>query len=367
MKKVLFVLQGLGNGGVASVVLNYYRSMQDQIKADFVVMVPPNRTPDSLKDELEVKGCNIYHITSFTKNMLRCYSELKEIISKGNYDIVHDNDKYFAFLSLMSARKYKVPIRICHVHNTVAKNEKSLIHRMFITVASKLSVSASNCLMACSEEAGRSMFGSREFHVLNNAIDVDRYQFDASLRERLRSDFGFNHRRVLMMVARRDELKRFDHAFAVFGELFRMNPDYVFAVVGFQKEECLARDRAALSALPKEAQENVMFLGKRIDANALLNMADAFLLTSEHEGFGIAIIEAQANGLPCFISTGVPQAVKVTDLVHFLPCLGAPSEWVNCIQNESQTKERGAYAQEIRNSQFDIQTAAHLLGMIYEI
>ena len=58
---------------------------------------------------------------------------------------------------------------------------------------------------------------------------------------------------------------------------------------------------------------------------------DAFLLPSRKEGFGIVALEAQACGLPCLVSTQVPQEVAVTPLVRFLDTDQGTEEWVSAL------------------------------------
>ena len=83
MKRVLYILQGIGIGGVSSVILNYYSLLSDSLAADFVVTVPYNYIPQDVRFELESKGCTIYHVTPFTKNMVKYRNDVKHIIKNG--------------------------------------------------------------------------------------------------------------------------------------------------------------------------------------------------------------------------------------------------------------------------------------------
>ena len=56
--------------------------------------------------------------------------------------------------------------------------------------------------------------------------------------------------------------------------------------------------------------EKVIFLGIRDDVPNLLMLADCFLFPSKWEGIPVSVIEAQAAGLPCFISDKINQEVK---------------------------------------------------------
>ena len=57
-------------------------------------------------------------------------------------------------------------------------------------------------------------------------------------------------------------------------------------------------------------EDKVHFLGTRSDVNELLICSNLFFFPSIFEGLGIVIIEAQAAGLPCLISSTIPKAVN---------------------------------------------------------
>lgn len=61
--------------------------------------------------------------------------------------------------------------------------------------------------------------------------------------------------------------------------------------------------------------DKVHFLGVREDIPELMIMMDGFVFPSIHEGLGIVAVEAQAAGLPCLISEGVPDEAIVTRCV----------------------------------------------------
>lgn len=65
--------------------------------------------------------------------------------------------------------------------------------------------------------------------------------------------------------------------------------------------------------------------------NRILQAMDVFLFPSLYEGLGIAALEAQASGLPCIISDGVPSECKVTDLAESLDLNLPIDKWANAV------------------------------------
>jgi glycosyltransferase involved in cell wall biosynthesis len=62
----------------------------------------------------------------------------------------------------------------------------------------------------------------------------------------------------------------------------------------------------------------VSFEGFHEDVRPYLHAGSAFVLTSNHEGFGIAIIEAMAAGLPCLVTNSGGPAEIITNGVDGL-------------------------------------------------
>ncbi len=77
--------------------------------------------------------------------------------------------------------------------------------------------------------------------------------------------------------------------------------------------------RRALERLPASAAAGVSRVGVRDDAERFLQAADAFLFPSRREGFGTAIIEAMACGLPCVVA----ELPGITDFIFPKPPDGA--------------------------------------------
>ncbi|QLQ15571.1 MAG: glycosyltransferase [Micropruina sp.] len=63
----------------------------------------------------------------------------------------------------------------------------------------------------------------------------------------------------------------------------------------------------------------MVFTGPRDDVPDLLAAMDCFAFPSVFEGFGLAVLEAEANGLPCVVSEAVPAEVVLDPAGGRLP------------------------------------------------
>jgi glycosyltransferase involved in cell wall biosynthesis len=58
--------------------------------------------------------------------------------------------------------------------------------------------------------------------------------------------------------------------------------------------------------------ENVSFLGSRDDVPGILSQLDAFVYATDHDTFGIGVVEAMAVGIPVFVNDWMVMS-EITD------------------------------------------------------
>jgi len=74
--------------------------------------------------------------------------------------------------------------------------------------------------------------------------------------------------------------------------------------------------------------DRVILLGPQSNVPELLLAMDAFIFPSKPQAYSVAIIEAQAAGLVCFLADWVvPEAGLVPELLHPIPLEAGPEAW----------------------------------------
>ena len=164
-----------------------------------------------------------------------------------------------------------------------------------------------------------------------NAIDLDRFRFNAEARAQARADLGLVGNQFAIGHVGRFTAQK-NHAFLidVFTEVAKRRDDAVLLLVG------TGEAGASVKALVDERglTDRVKFLGQRNDVNRLYQAFDAFVLPSLYEGLGLVGVEAQASGLPCLLSDAITREVDVTGECKFLS-IDSPVVWADEIDSLS--------------------------------
>lgn len=315
MKKKVCILQnGLARGGTDTFVVNLCRGLDKQ-KFDIIV-VNPSLKPESLIREAEVlaEGCKILRTSPLAgfKSKLKHFCRLYRILKDEKVDIFHTNVDLFNGPQLFVAWLAGVPMRICHSHN--GNQQKALVQgqtmmiRIYQRVMRWMCWIFSNRRLGCSEIAMEFLFQGHNWKhdkypiVINNGIDLEVYRKQIDI-EAKKKDLGLTAKYNIVTVGRIIPQKNPLFIANSFVELCKLRDDCDFVWVGDGplKMECedIFRKNGVLN--------RVHFLGQRADVNEILQCCNLFFMPSSFEGLGIVIIEAQAAGLSCLVSTEVPQ------------------------------------------------------------
>lgn len=352
--RILHIVTYMGRGGLETMLMNYYRAI-DRAKVQFDFLTHRDFRAD-YDDEIEALGGKIYRLPNlnpFSRSYLgaldRFFREHPE------YRIVHSHLDCMSAIPLKAAKKHGVPVRIGHAHNSNQPRDAKYLLKLFYK---RMIAGQATQLFACSEEAGRWMFGNADFRVLNNAIDAGKYAFDADIRSTVRRELGLPADALVVgHVGRFDPQK--NHRFLV--EIFEKMPeDARLLLVG----DGVLRPDVEQQAEALGIRDRILFTGVRTDVDRLLQAMDVFLMPSLFEGLPVSIVEAQAAGLPCLISDKVPIECKKTELVTQIPLDASPAEWAEAVLSAAEAP-RGDTLSRIREAGFDIRANAEWLQNYY--
>lgn len=357
MIRILHVVTHMNRGGLETMIMNYYRNIdREKIQFDFLVHRQENADYD---EEILSMGGEIYRISrlnpfdrSYRKELETFFEQHKE------YQTVHVHQDCMSSIILKAAKKCGVKVRIAHSHSSSQdkdiKYPIKLIYRYFIP-------KYATHLMACSDAAGKWMFRSAKFEIINNAIDSKMYSFDEVKRKNIREKLEIQSDEFLIgHVGRFCYPKNHHFLIDIFKKVNRKVPAKLL-LVGEGELRPEIEEKVEKLGL----KEQVIFTGLRSDVSDLLQAMDVFVFPSHYEGLPVTLIEAQAAGLPCLISDGVPIECKKTGLVEQKLLSRSADEWAEDILKLKIIPRRNMY-QDIVKAGYDIQENARRLSKIYE-
>ena len=319
--RILHVVTYMGLGGLETMIMNYYRRIdKEKLQFDFLT----HREEEAYYDkEIKALGGNIYHLPKLNPFSLSYKKALKNFfLSHPEYKIVHVHQDCLSSIILKAAKECGVTVRIAHSHNS--SQDKNLKYLLKLYYKRFIPEYATH-LLACGEKAGKWMFSGAKFDILNNAIEVDKYTFSPQKRDEIRKELNISDNTLVVgHVGRFSEAKNHTFLLKIFNEICK-NKDALLLLAGDGE---LRQDIEA-QAKQLGIYDKVAFLGRRNDVYSLMQAMDVFVFPSLYEGFPVSVIEAQAAGLPCLISDGIPPESVLTDLVKILPLTASENIWAN--------------------------------------
>ncbi len=354
--RVLHIVTYMGRGGLETMLMNYYRNI-DRSAVQFDFLVHREFEADYDK-EIRSLGGRIYHISRLVPWSRSYRTELKQFFMKHpEYQIVHVHQDCLSSVALECAKECGVPVRIAHSHN--ANQDKNIKYPIKLYYRRFIPRYATD-LFACGKTAGDWMFQDKNYQILNNAIPAKNYQFDIGKRERIRKEMGLDGNFVLGLVASFTRQKNHRFLLEIFRELYKKDPDAKLLLVGAGE----LREEIENHIRTLNIQDSVILAGIRADVQDLLQAMDAFVMPSLYEGLSLAAVEAQASGLPCYISDTIPSECRITDLVQQIPLTESAAAWADIILQAKNTTRRNTY-QEISDAGFDIEKNVGWLQNFY--
>ncbi len=219
--------------------------------------------------------------------------------------------------------------------------------------------------------AGRWLFGDKAFQngqvkVINNAIQVEKFSFSEEERASLRKKLGWENKTVIGHVGRFDIPKNHDRMIDILQQIVSEKEDVILCLVG-PKEGLYTQIQE--KTVQKGLEDKVYFAGRQENIRRYLSAMDVFLFPSVFEGVPFALIEAQANGLPCVMSDAVSEeAIVFSERVRRLSLEEDNVQWAMTVMRMScmHREDVASIKKKLSDAHFNIETEAKYLKDLYQ-
>lgn len=323
LMRIAYIIGKLKAGGVESVVFNYYRAINHE-KYQFDFYYDADSTVAPPQDLIEM-GARFFMLPPY-QHLPAYIKELRSYLKREKYVIVHSHLNTLSVFPLYAAWREHVPVRIAHNHSVPAGDEfaRNLLKYILRTFSKLFSTD----WFACSEKAGRWMFGDKSFeqgkvYVLSNAIDFKRFENINEKTREIETKLGLTDKFTVGHVGRFTYAKNHLFLLDIFEKILEYRNDAVLVLVGDGED----REKIENAVTEKRLQEHVILAGSTSTPEIYYKLFNVVIFPSVFEGFGLAAIESQIAGVPVVTSDAVPEDAVISDGCCRLRLSDAPEKW----------------------------------------
>jgi glycosyltransferase involved in cell wall biosynthesis len=368
--RILHVVSSVDRGGIEIWLLHLLRHLDRQLYATDVLVL--NNQPGPLEEDLRALGCRVFFCPGSRKPWI-LQRRFAEILRRhGPYDIVQSHVHHSGGLILRIAAKSGIPVRIAHSRNDTRPvvGKPRLARRLYMQIMSRWINAYATRRIAISRPAADDLFGpgwnqDGRCSIIYSGRDLSAFTQKDETRD-VRRSLGLPANGLVMgHVGRFHERKNHRLIVEVAAEVFRQEPSAHLLLVG----DGVAEDEVRAQVHAVGIADRTVFAGARADVPKLLSHAmDVFVFPSHHEGLGVAVVEAQAAGLPCVIADHLPSEIDlVPELIARLPVGASAPVWAVAVLGAARQPkiDREKALGAILASDFNIERSAAKIADVY--
>lgn len=365
MINILHFIWGLGIGGAETFISNMLNSMpHSEYHFDFAIQ-NPNITNENISKYIREHNSTVYVLPKFTRSIIKQYRILGKLLAYNKYDFVHVHmNALINPLPLICAHQTHTKL-VLHSHNSQS-NVGGMVGKLIHTTNRSMFLGKNDRRIACSDKAGKWMFGNRNFSVIPNAIEIDKFNFSKSSRNEIRGKFGIRDTETLLgSIARFVPAKNHRRMIDIFADyLHRINPESRLMLVG---------DGPLLEDTKKYVRQigltdRVIFTGATARPHGHYCALDMFIMPSLFEGLAFTAIEAQASGLPCILSDTISHEIDPLNRLRFISLKAPTSSWSDAISKDlgiARNRDRYIYGAQMAHTIYNVKHLFEIMRGIY--
>lgn len=372
MKKVLFVATV-----VKTHIMEFHIPYLKMFKEEGWETAVAARNDYENPADCKIPYCDNYYNIPFERNPLKlgnlkAYKELKRVIDKGEYDIIHCHTPVGAMLTRLAAKQArKQGTKVFYTAHGFHfyKGAPAINWLLYYPVEKWLSRYTDVLITINKEDYARakSFKAGKVCYVPGVGIDLKKFNSGYVDKNEKREEIGVHADDFVLLSV---------------GELIpRKNHEVVIRALSVLKQrdnlnhiEYVICGRGAYEADLKKLAEgldvadHVHFLGYRNDISEICNCADLFVFMSHQEGLPVALMEAMACGLPVVCSNIRGNTDLIEDGVTGFLANNTPEEVAEAIsemKNNTALRNRVASAALHKIKQFDLSSVEDEMSKIY--
>jgi glycosyltransferase involved in cell wall biosynthesis len=334
MKKVLIVTTI--SGFVPQFEMNNVAILQ---KLGYEVHYASNYNTPVYRNNDRLIGSNIVkHQVDFMRSPyminagIKAYHQLKNIMLQYKFDVVHIHTPVGGLIGRLVCRNLKVKPKVIYTaHGFHFYKGAALTNWLFFYPIEKYLSKFTDTLITINKEdyllAKRSFRMKNLGYFFEPGFDFNKYNRKSCNRDEKRKELGMADEFVLLTVGELNKNKNQEIIIKALFRLKKLNIKYLLCGDGYNKNHLI-------NICKKYGiEDKVIFLGYRNDIDEILQSSDCYIMSSIREGFGCAVIEAMAAGLPIINANNRGAREYAQDQITGFTCkYNNAKEFANAIQ-----------------------------------
>lgn len=325
-----------------------------------------------------IPHCDAYYDIPFERlpwkaGNIAAYRQLKQLIDRENYDIIHCHTPMGAMiarLAAMDARRKGTKV-IYTAHGFHFYRGASPVHWLVYYPAEWLLAHVTDVLITMNKEdhalAQQKMHAKRIAYIPGVGVDTARFRTGTADRLQKRQELGFAEEDFLILTVA--EMTRNKNHSTVLKALALLKNTEEFAFLRYlicgrgENEQNLRQEAEELGIA-----DHVVFLGYRQDVPDLLRCSDLFAFMSFREGLPVALMEAMSSGLAVICSEIRGNTDLIEDGVEGMIADNTPqavAEGILELYRNPEMRQRYGSAAAEKVKQFDAENVHRIMKEIY--
>jgi glycosyltransferase involved in cell wall biosynthesis len=258
-----------------------------------------------LAERARAADIEVYPIAMRGESDLAAARQLRKLIRKFNYDILHSHTSHAHSLAYLAS----IGCKTCRL--VTRRVDFSIFRRSFLRLSALKYRRMADYYIAISHKIKQVMvadgIAADRIFVVHSGVDLKRFEKDSGYH--LIAEFNLKpDEKVVINVAHLAGHKGQQYLVRAIPRVIKNFPGVRFFIVG--KGELLSELKALAASLG--ITRELVFTGFRSDVGAFYKIADLFVMSSVQEGLGTAVLDALALGKTVVATAcgGIPEIIR---------------------------------------------------------
>ncbi len=362
--KVAFLLGSLNRGGTETLLLDTL-GRKDLLPECICIY----RKTGVLEEAFKMTGVKLFKMSP-SKNIIKYFIQLRQILQSEEVSVMHAQQPIDAlYAKIASFRLNKKLILTLHGYDFTTKLVgKIILH--YILKRTHTNIYVSNHVK--NYYLNKYSLSHEKQKTVYNGVSFSKFENLASIKTEFRNELGIDANTILMamvgnFVHGRDQMT----VCRYLKLLHNKGVDFHFVFVGKKSDTNQELYDNCVSYCHEQGIETkVTFAGSRTDVPEILSQLDAFIYSTDHDTFGIAVVEAMAVGIPIFVNDW-PVMSEITEQGKYATLYKTKEEedllqhFLLFLQNKEQYQTKAKEAAVFVRNHYSIERHIEELNRVY--